>query len=67
MSDNTLEIVVKLTEPRANALAQLVKRFGYEDACRLSNAFDGGQERDNMIDAIIDLSAALHERGFAPR
>jgi len=67
MSDKTLEIVVKLTEPRANALAQLVKRFRYEDACRLSNAHDGGQERDDMFDAMTDLRVALHERGFAPR
>jgi hypothetical protein len=63
------KVVVKVTldENTAFALAQLCKRFGYSDAQRLSNAFDGGQERDEMLEAVIALSQALREKGFAPR
>lgn len=63
----TVKIPVTLTRTEASALAQMVKRFGHGDAVRLSNAYDGGRERDDMIDAVIALQRALAEHGFNPR
>lgn len=67
MTGRPLTIPVDLTEDQAWALAQLVKRFGYEDACRLANAYDGGRERDLMIDAVCKLQRSLSKAGFSPR
>jgi hypothetical protein len=51
----------------AMALAQMCKRFCYEDAERLSNRHDGGRERDAMLEGILSLQRGLAEAGFAPR
>ncbi len=63
----TVSITVALTESKADALAELCKRFGWDDATRLSHSFDGGKERDAMIDAVMSLRSALANAGFAPR
>ena len=52
---------------QAMALAQMVKRLGYNDAERLSSRYDGGEERDAMLAGIDKLQRALREAGFAPR
>ncbi len=62
-----VKISVTLTEDQAWALAQMCKRFGLHHAEMLSNAFDGGFEREQMLDAIIRLERALREKGLAPR
>jgi hypothetical protein len=51
----------------AMALAQLCKRFCWEDAVRLSNRHDGGRERDAMLEGVLALQRALAEAGFSPR
>lgn len=62
-----VRVQVSLSESEAMAVAQLCKRFGWDDAARLSNAFDEGNERDDMMDGVMVLSRALAEKGFAPR
>jgi hypothetical protein len=52
---------------QARALAQFVKRLGYDDCERLSSRYDGGEERDLMLAGIDKLQRALAEAGFAPR
>jgi hypothetical protein len=61
------KVTVDLPNDQAMALAQLVKRLGYDDAERLSSRYDGGQERDAMLAGIDKLQRALAEAGFAPR
>jgi hypothetical protein len=61
------KIIVELPTDEAKALAQLVKRLGYDDAERLSSRYDGGEERDAMLSGIDKLQRALAEAGFAPR
>jgi hypothetical protein len=61
------KIVLELPADEATALAQLVKRLGYDDAERLSSRYDGGEERDAMLSSIDKLRRALAEAGFAPR
>jgi hypothetical protein len=61
------KIVLELPADEATALAQLVKRLGYDDAKRLSSPYDGGEERDAMLSGINKLRRALAEAGFAPR
>jgi hypothetical protein len=58
---------LELPSNEAMALAQLVKRLGYDDCKRLSSRYDGGQERDAMLAGIDKLQRALAEAGFAPR
>jgi hypothetical protein len=60
-------IILELPVDEARALAQLVKRLGYDDAARLSSRYDGGEERDAMLSGINRLQRALAEAGFAPR
>ena len=60
-------IVVDLPRSEAAALAQFVKRTGYDDCERLGNRYDGGEERDAMWQAVLKLQRALREAGFAPR
>lgn len=68
MSTNTrINLHVELTEDQAEALGQMCKRFSWETAKQLSNAFDGGRERDLMIDGVCVLSRALADKGFKPR
>jgi hypothetical protein len=61
------KVIVELPVDEARALAQLVKRLGYDDAERLSSRYDGGEERDAMLSSINKLRHALAEVGFAPR
>jgi hypothetical protein len=61
------KVAVDLPSDEAMALAQLVKRLGYDDAERLSSRYDGGAERDAMIAGIDKLQRALAEAGVAPR
>jgi hypothetical protein len=62
-----MRIVLELPSGEAMALAQMVKRLGYDDAERLSPRHDGGTERDLMLSGIDKLQRALAETGFAPR
>jgi hypothetical protein len=61
------KIIVELPTDEAKALAQFVKRLGYDDAERLSSRYDGGEERDAMLGGINKLRRALAAAGFAPR
>jgi hypothetical protein len=61
------KIVLELPNDQAMALAQMVKRFTYDDADRLANPHDGGRERDAILDSTSTLQRALAEAGFAPR
>ena len=61
------KIMLELPADEAKALAQLVKRLGYDDAERLSSRYDGGEERDAMLTGLDKLQRALAEAGFAPR
>jgi hypothetical protein len=46
------KVTVELPADEATALAQLVKRLGYDDAERLSSRYDGGEERDAMLSGV---------------
>ncbi len=61
------DLLGTLTAPEAMALAQLAKRFTYEDGERFSSRHDGGAERDAMLAGIDKLRRALANAGFAPR
>ena len=61
------KVILELPADEARALAQLVKRLGYDDAERLSSRYDGGEERDTMLSGVDKLRRALAEAGFAPR
>ena len=61
------KINLDLPDDEAMALAQMVKRLGYDDAERLSSRYDGGAERDLMLSGVDKLQRALREAGFAPR
>ena len=50
-----MKFTFELLEDEAMALAQLVKRLGYDDAERLSSRYDGGAERDAMLAGIDKL------------
>ena len=67
MSGENKLIALDLPPDEAHALAQLVKRLDRSDCERLSNRYDGGQERDAMIMGIDKVQRALAEAGFAPR
>jgi hypothetical protein len=67
MSGENNLVTLGLPYDEARALAQLVKRLDRSDCERLSNRYDGGQERDAMIAGIDRLQRALAEAGFAPR
>ena len=67
MCGDQVTVPLILSERRAMALAQLAKRFSFDDATRLSNRYDGDCERDEMIAGVISLQSALASRGFAPR
>jgi hypothetical protein len=61
------KIILDLPDNQAMALAQMVKRFTYEDAVRFANPHDGGRERDANLDGTMTLQGALADAGFAPR
>jgi hypothetical protein len=60
-------IVLDLLDHEATALAELCKRFCFEDAERFANRHDGGRERDAILDGTSTLQRALAEAGFSPR
>jgi hypothetical protein len=60
-------ITLNLPDHEAEALAQMCKRFTYEDAVRFANPHDGGLECDAILDGTLTLQRALREAGFAPR
>ena len=62
-----ITIPLRLPSHEALALAQICKRFCYEDAERFSSRYDGGEERDAMLAGIDTFQRALAEAGFAPR
>lgn len=54
----------------AAALAQFVKRIGYEDCAKFAAVcwtYNGRAEADVMWSAICTLQRQLAEAGFAPR
>jgi hypothetical protein len=60
-------IVLDLPDEQAMALAQMMKRFCWEDAVRFANPHDSGRERDAIREGTLTLRRALREAGFAPR
>ena len=60
-------ITLDIPDDQATALAQLCKRFLFEDAVRFATPHDGGRERDAILDGTSTLQRALAEAGFAPR
>lgn len=62
-----VNIPLELSPAEAWALAQMCKRFTFEDAKRLAAAHDGDKERDTMLDAIRLLQTELSNAGYNPR
>lgn len=60
-------IMIDLPDAEALALAQMCKRFCWEDAVRFANPHDGGGERDALLDGTSTLQRGLAAAGFAPR
>jgi hypothetical protein len=61
------KIAFELPPDEARALAQFVKRTGFDDCERLGSRYDGGVEAEAMWEAIRKLQTALAEAGHAPR
>ena len=61
------KVTLDLPPEQASALAQFVKRTGFADCQRLASRYDGGEEAEEMWQAIQKLQQALKESGFAPR
>jgi hypothetical protein len=61
------KIVLDLPPEQGHALAQFVKRTGFDDCQRLGNRHDGGVEAEQMWSAVQKLQRALAESGYAPR
>jgi len=61
------KIIIELHRAEAMALAQISKRFTFDDAERFADCHDGGREREAILDGISTLQMALAEAGFAPR
>jgi hypothetical protein len=68
---DTITIPFELPPYEAYALAQLVKRIGYNDCVKLANKNsdygDGRSEADVMWSSVCMLQRQLAEAGFAPR
>ena len=64
MSNESVTTTIELTEDQAMALAQFMKRVGWDEWRR--KAVDDA-EAHLMRDACDKLSKALADRGFAPR
>jgi hypothetical protein len=62
-----MKIALDLPADEARALAQFVKRTGYDDCKRLGSRYDGGEEADAMWQAVMKLQRALAAAGFNPR
>jgi hypothetical protein len=54
-----IKVVLELHRAEAMALAQLCKRFTYDDAEGFANRHDGGREREAILDGIRVLEKAL--------
>jgi hypothetical protein len=65
--NDPITITLRLPEHEAWALAEMCKRFCYEDAERFANRHDGGRERDAILDATTTLLRTLRDAGVAPR
>jgi hypothetical protein len=61
------KIALDLPADEARALAQFVKRTGYDHCKRLASRYDGGEEADAMWQAVMKLQRALAAAGFNPR
>ena len=61
------KIILELPPDEARALAQMVKRLGFDHCKRLASRYDGGVEAEQMWSAVNKLRAALAEAGHAPR
>ena len=61
------KIILDLPLDEARALAQFVKRTGFDDCKRLASRYDGGAEAEAMWEAICKLQTALAEAGHASR
>ena len=60
------KVVLELPPEQGHALAQFVKRTGFDDCQRLGSRYDGvGAEE--MWAAIQKLQSALKDSGFNPR
>lgn len=69
-TETNITIPLELPPDEAAALAQLVKRIGYNDCAKLANKhkkYDGRCEADVMWSAVCMLQRELAEAGFAPR
>ena len=60
-------LTVDLLNSEAAGLAQMCKRFTFDDAERFANRHDGGREREAILEGIRALQRALREAGFNPR
>jgi hypothetical protein len=61
------KVVLELPPEQGHALAQFVKRTGFDDCQRLGSRHDGGVEVEEMLAAIQRLQSALKDSGFNPR
>lgn len=66
-----MKLTIDLTDHQSLALAQMVKRFGWDHAVMLSNRYDkypdGRAEADHILEAVCVVQRALREQGMAPR
>jgi hypothetical protein len=53
------KIIIELPPEQGHALAQFVKRTGFDDCQRLGSRHDGGVEAEEMWAAIQKLQSAL--------
>ena len=60
-------IILDLPDDEAMGLAQMCKRFTFDDPERFANRHDGGRERDAMLEGVLSLQRGLAEAGYAPR
>jgi len=70
MALNAITIPFELPRDEAAALAQFVKRIGYEDCVRFASKFvfySGRSEADTMWSAVRMVQRQFAEAGFAPR
>jgi hypothetical protein len=59
------KIVLELHRAEAMALAQLCKRFTFDDAERFANRHDGGREREAILDGF-DPTDGVSRSGVRP-
>jgi hypothetical protein len=57
-------VILDIPDDQAMGLAQLCKRFCWEDAVRFANPHDGRRERDAILDGTLTLQRALREAGL---